>query len=678
MLRDIRAKVENNEISNFSLKGRHKILFKTVEFKPFTVEVLAIDDQLLSFLTKQLHIRGYHWSADLLIQYLQRHFWSNKFKKVIRDVTNSCISCTFSMPQRKSNFVMNEAEDETGLVWSTISLDLIENLRRSSAGYNFVLLVVDRTTNFTIPLALYTKQSREVAKRLEDLFNITMAPQIVESDYATCFTGNSFRLMLRRYGVLHRKTCPTRSVANITEAVIRRWRDFAFRFLTSLGVKALRDWHKHIGLLSSIFNSQILHGSRGVTSSPAELYWGPHRYLNNRLVAISANSELEAARREVDLEKVRQIRNKRRESYRGAQRMEDRFKIGHIVVRPRGKLDHPKISGNKGTGTGFGPRGAFATMYEIIGLTRTSARCLDLQERITRTMPLSELRHINLDSTEAFGLLMGPNLKDNFASNLFRSRSGFPALYEVLLADRKKRAKDGQQSDQDAAEEENERFRRQVREHYGLDPDDDNPGEVRTDDLAEIHPDFRQRDDEEPMEEDDPEPRDLQDDSIEEDPTEDDGSAEPVVEPRPVEFENEPDRNERPQPEVAASRPGTQRYSLRTRGERRGKVFFTSTTTSGLKSALRKTRGSGIKKRKTRFSLQVRCCRFDKTVHGVGPLEYQVPLNREVNYRTEEEMQAVRLLAVTPLLGSPGKEEFLMFLKTKQKKSLYHSQERKL
>ncbi|KAH3783153.1 hypothetical protein DPMN_161081 [Dreissena polymorpha] len=93
-------------------------------------------------------------------------------------------------------------EEEPGKRWQ---IDII-NMKNQSVSYkgstySYILQVVDVYSRYVMPKPLKTKSSREVAKALEDVLMVNLAPDIIQCDNGLEFKGPSMKLLLNKYNI---------------------------------------------------------------------------------------------------------------------------------------------------------------------------------------------------------------------------------------------------------------------------------------------------------------------------------------------------------------------------------------------------------------------------------------------------------------------------------------------
>ena len=69
------------------------------------------------------------------------------------------------------------------------------------SAYNYILQLVDVYSRYVMPKPLKTKSSREVAKALEEVLMVNLAPDIIQCDSGQEFKGSGVKLLLKKYNI---------------------------------------------------------------------------------------------------------------------------------------------------------------------------------------------------------------------------------------------------------------------------------------------------------------------------------------------------------------------------------------------------------------------------------------------------------------------------------------------
>ena len=629
-LRRIKELVQKDKCRGFTL--REGLLFKQRSEGPFKPEALCLPQSTFAFLVRALHQRGYHFGQDILSTHLQRYFYTMDLRKVVETVNKNCLACFVQQASFKGKYIYNQPETKPELIFETVYCDIMESLPRDFAGYQYLAILTDRATNYCLPIPLKNLRSAELANQLDTLFGHFLSPRRMITDYGSVFRGDFLKLC-RKWNIELAKSVPRRPQANSAENYIRIFRNFFERYLINCGgARPRRTWSKYISLAAAIFNSSITMSSRGGVSSPAELFFGPHRYNSTRLVTMVTNPDLEAYRQTEGLRKIYNIRNQNRQRYKGND-IRKYFRKGMIVSRVLSKDELPR----EGGGVSLPSRSRVKALYVITKLTETGARCTALNTKAARSSQVfqyGEIKPVHMDSKEVHGLLLpaaGAEMDQAFTRGIFRKRDGDTLLQKV--ADSRKFIDQLQQEavadDDQAVAEEAAKVRDSVLEQHGVDPE--TAGLVTED-------------------EDGPEEMDLAEEiDQEEAQTEDqDEEAEPDAEPTKESTSRKAEATQATAEAVANGlRPGLARYGLR---PRRGRaVHHTTVLRSALKRPNTRYRRKDLSGRELKFAPVVRSRTFyikDAAVHhnyeGVQQLRHY---NNHYNLR-----KITKALSIFPIL----------------------------
>ena len=464
-LMELKKQAEGGSTSRYKVKDG--LLFMEDKEGPYKFLVLCLDTDTMKFLAKSLHNRGYHFSEKVVYTHLKRYFWCTDMKKIIREVSQSCVACFFGQPSHKQTYIHNQPEESQSRVYETLYVDLAESFPRDRNGYQFVAVLVDRATNYVMTISLRSKTSFELAQQFDRLFGNLTAPREIISDYGPCFKG-SFRKMARKYDVQMNKAVPRRPVANTSEVYIKLFRNYFTKYLLSVGKDSQWRWSELLPLATCIFNSSITHCSRGNNTSPAELFFHPSRFNSAKLITMVTNPELEEYRRKAGLKRIFDNRNRNREGYKGTQ-ISDMFKVGQVVCRVLQKNELPSRS--RPGGVSLPEKGNISGCHIILSKTKTGLRCRSLVEPSEfHTFQYGEVKPIRLDSKMLHGLLLTPRIQDSFSKGLFRSQKGDTLLQHI--ADSRKfiedSVKNGAELDAQAARAESDRVEAEVFKEHGV------------------------------------------------------------------------------------------------------------------------------------------------------------------------------------------------------------------
>jgi transposase InsO family protein len=153
------------------------------------------------------------------------------------------------------------------LPWDHVSFDLFQ-MRTSSDGFNFVLIIVDICTRMVFLRPLKVKSMYAVAHELFKLFIDIGFPRILQSDNGSEFVNRVMKAMIRECAMQHRTITPYHPRANgVSERFVRTAKDALLKELRG----AETQWVEKVPHVQLAMNLKVaaLHAS-----SPFSLFFG--------------------------------------------------------------------------------------------------------------------------------------------------------------------------------------------------------------------------------------------------------------------------------------------------------------------------------------------------------------------------------------------------------------------
>ena len=247
------------------------------------VDVVVDLDQQKDILTRH-HAFG-HFGSTALCKSIceEKKYWSGMIEDCKKFVAN-CTDCQRYTIHKKGYHPLQPILAR--LPWDHISFDLFQ-LRTSSCGYNYVLIVVDVCTRMCFLRAIKTKSMRVIAKKLFKLFTDIGFPRILQSDNGSEFVNKVVASMVKTCAQNHRTITPYNPRANgLSERFVRTAKDTLLKELRG----AETEWVEKIPLVQLAMNYKIsaLHGS-----SPFSYFYGrKFNFFGNYKESISAPASL--------------------------------------------------------------------------------------------------------------------------------------------------------------------------------------------------------------------------------------------------------------------------------------------------------------------------------------------------------------------------------------------------
>ena len=403
-----------NNTSEYVIKN--KILFRRSQMGNIPHLQLVIDQATLEIIIESLHRSGHHFSDDATLALLRKHFSHPLMKQFIKQQRDRCIPCTFASDVRQPNYIAKH-DEELPMPGQVGFVDLLENFSRDGDGYRYVLCYCDGRTNFSFFIPLKTRNSTEVAKETEKLFQF-FVPERIITDFGSCFKGN-FQALMVKYGISHEKSCVSRPQANNAERTVALGRNFIRKFLLNLNADQAKHWSRHLVMATTLFNSSVINARDSLSLSRYELFHGARFYYNSRFMSIMP--ELPTEDKEKLYDQAQESLDKARKTQR---------------ERLFGKSNHEQFHFPKGSFVTFIANKEYQTVkreagqapnsyriYRVLDSSKTGARLLNLVDGAILTADHKKLRPLLIDELQC-SIPLSQDILGSFASNLFTRGDG--------------------------------------------------------------------------------------------------------------------------------------------------------------------------------------------------------------------------------------------------------------
>lgn len=164
------------------------------------------------FILEQTHGLN-HFGADALFKQIwtQGYFWPSLMKDC-KKTASQCKVCQQFNSVRQGFHPLIPIHAE--LPFDHIAIDLAGPFPTSFRGYNFLLVVTDIATRFTLLRAIPDKTANTVATQLYQICCDFGFPKIIQSDNGTEFVNSTMKEMKAQFGFDHRTISPYHPQAN--------------------------------------------------------------------------------------------------------------------------------------------------------------------------------------------------------------------------------------------------------------------------------------------------------------------------------------------------------------------------------------------------------------------------------------------------------------------------------
>ena len=373
-----------------------------------------------------LHASG-HAGASALFTLAWRtgYYWSTMWADCKR-VSKGCMPC---LKQAAYRVGFHPSLPITAVFpMDHVAIDILGPLPTSLKGYNFILVLVDIATRFTILRAMRTKTMEEIAWHLWGIFADFGIPMILQSDNDPSFLGKVVQSLKDHCGIDHRLVLPYHPQANGAAEVHVK---LSKKLLLKLMRGNLDSWELYVPPVQMGLNSRI---SGRHDSAPFAVMFGramrPFANYTDAESQLAPVSDL-LKRHKVIADQVFPALHEKSSEYAAkyksatdnAHRIAERVPVGSLVMKVK------DVKGSKLDDRWEGPY----TVLEVTGgryrLQSTAGELLKQQ------VAIDQLRLLEDAPAEAAvsnsGVASGP--RENWAVNRVIDHRGRPGQREFLV-----------------------------------------------------------------------------------------------------------------------------------------------------------------------------------------------------------------------------------------------------
>ena len=238
-----------------------------------------------AILEKQ-HLLG-HFGATAMFKSIWNmgHYWSDLRKDCI-DTCRRCGACQqFTISKEGFHPLVPIAAK---LPFDHVSIDLLGPMPTTPDGFNYILVLVDVCSRFTILRPLVDKSAESISKMLFQIFTDFGFPKILQSDNGKEFVNKIIEKLLQVSGVTKRLTSPYHPRAN---GLSERFIQTTLSILKKELFGNLQEWKSILPITQLMLNDKIstIHGSTPFAIMFARKVNPFHDYSNTKVEAV-ANS----------------------------------------------------------------------------------------------------------------------------------------------------------------------------------------------------------------------------------------------------------------------------------------------------------------------------------------------------------------------------------------------------
>ncbi|KAG8181534.1 hypothetical protein JTE90_014261 [Oedothorax gibbosus] len=169
-----------------------------------------------------------------------------------RNFVDSCLPCNVhKYPNKYAKIPLQDNIRPVGPL-NVVSIDIVGPVRETSAGFKYILVVVDLYTRFIQLYALKTQKATEIADRLLDYVSVFGLFDKLLSDCATNFQGAVLTSLAKHLGVKQLRTTPyspaTNGINEKSHASIKK--------CLAIFARENGEWNTRLNYLQLLVNSQ--------------------------------------------------------------------------------------------------------------------------------------------------------------------------------------------------------------------------------------------------------------------------------------------------------------------------------------------------------------------------------------------------------------------------------------
>ena len=245
---------------------------------------LFVPNKLREFILSEFHKIG-HLGFNKMYERISQNYVWNGMKNDIKIYVSNCHSCNVS--KRSINTTKNygflQSIDTTNLSpFEKVGFDIYGPLKKSSMGYEYIIIFTDYATRFIIGSPLKNTKSETIANVLmKEVFQFGI-PSEINSDRGENLNSELMNILYKNYGIKKITTTSYHPQANgLTERFNKTMGDM---IRTSIGDGNDKKWDQILDSIILVHNSTIHFGMK---YSPYYLLFG--REYKNSIDTILAN-----------------------------------------------------------------------------------------------------------------------------------------------------------------------------------------------------------------------------------------------------------------------------------------------------------------------------------------------------------------------------------------------------
>ena len=208
-----------------------------------------------------------HLGLDKVVGNISKLYWFPRMREKVKEYISNCLKCIeFSPLSGKGEGYLNNIS-KGNVLFSTVHIDHLGPLEKSTQGYKHIFVVVDAFSKFIKLYPCKSTKSIEVIRRLREYFRAYSKPKRLVSDRGTAFTSHEFKDFVDREIIQHILVAVGTPRAN---GQVERMNRVIVPALAKI-VDCPRKWDKGLETVEFALNNTIC---RSTGETPSRLLFG--------------------------------------------------------------------------------------------------------------------------------------------------------------------------------------------------------------------------------------------------------------------------------------------------------------------------------------------------------------------------------------------------------------------
>lgn len=241
------------------------------------------DPELRRCLLEESHDLAGHFGADRTAELIARSFHWPKMAEDAQVYTRTCPACQRNKASNEVPLGLLQPLPIPERPWSSVSLDFITDLPRTEAGFDAILVVVDRLTKMAhfIPTVTTVDAPGTAELLMREVVRLHGLPQTLVSDRDPRFVSLFWETLFKLMGTKLALSTPYHPQTDgQTERMNRTLEEMLRAYVNS----AQDDWDKKLGMAEFHYNNSLHTSTR---ETPFLLNYGQHPYSPESMLAVA-------------------------------------------------------------------------------------------------------------------------------------------------------------------------------------------------------------------------------------------------------------------------------------------------------------------------------------------------------------------------------------------------------